>query len=180
MPVDIPTSEVEGVVNVVVESPAGSTGKIKWEPRLGAFVLARPLPLGMSYPHDWGFVAGTRAPDGDPLDVLVLAEATTFPGLVLPARPIGLLRLKQNRRQGGGRERNDRVIAVPAKAARQDLSDISGLPPRLREELEQFFLNAVFFESKAPTLLGWGGRDEAWALVQEVAIRSPAAPGAKP
>jgi inorganic pyrophosphatase len=47
MPFDIPPFEVEGIVNVVVESPAGSTGKMKWEPRLGAFTLSRPLPLGI-------------------------------------------------------------------------------------------------------------------------------------
>ena len=88
-----------GLIHVVVESPAGATNKIKHEPGLGAFVLSRPLPLGMSYPHDWGFVPGTRAPDGDPLDALVLNEGTTYPGLIITARPIGVLRLEQNRKK---------------------------------------------------------------------------------
>jgi inorganic pyrophosphatase len=51
-----------GLVHVVVESPAGATSKIKHEPRLGAFALSRPLPLGMSYPHDWGFVRARARP----------------------------------------------------------------------------------------------------------------------
>ena len=35
--------------------------KTKWEPKLGAMVLGRPLPLGLAYPFDWGFIPGTRA-----------------------------------------------------------------------------------------------------------------------
>ena len=153
-----------GLIQVVVESPAGATTKIKYDPRLGAFTLSRPLPLGMSYPHDWGFVPGTRAPDGDPLDALVLNEGTTYPGLVITARPIGLLRLEQNRK-GGGRERNDRLIAVAASASRRELTAAAELSGRVREELEQFFVDVVFFEAKDPKLLGWGGPDDAWTLV---------------
>jgi inorganic pyrophosphatase len=158
-----------GLLHVVVESPAGATNKIKHDPQLGAFTLSRPLPLGMSYPHDWGFVPGTRAPDGDPLDALVLSEGTTYPGLVITARPIGLLRLEQNRK-GGGRERNDRLIAVAASASRREVTAVSELPPRVREELEQFFVDVVFFEAKDPKLLGWGGPDDAWLLVRSSVV----------
>jgi inorganic pyrophosphatase len=155
-----------GLLRVVVESPAAATNKIKYDAQLGTFTLSRPLPLGLSYPHDWGFVPGTRAPDGDPLDALVLSEGTTYPGLVIAARPLGLLRLEQNRKEGGGRERNDRLVAVAASAARREVEAVSGLPRRVREELERFFLDIVFFEAKDPKLLGWGGPDEAWTLVQ--------------
>jgi inorganic pyrophosphatase len=166
-PLSHPASPTDGILNVVVESPAGATTKIKWDPELESFALSRPLPLGMAYPHDWGFVPGTRAGDGDPLDALVLSEGTTYPGLVIPCRPIGVVRLEQNRKQGGGRERNDRIIAVPTSALRHPLRSAAELAPRVREELERFFLNVVFFEDKAPVLLGWGDPGEAWQLVRE-------------
>jgi inorganic pyrophosphatase len=166
-PLSLPASSGDDVLNVVVESPAGSTSKIKWEPELQSFALSRPLPLGMAYPHDWGFVPGTHAADGDPFDAMVLSEATTYPGLVIPCRPIGVVRLEQNRKKGGGRERNDRIIAVAASAARHPYRSAAELAPRLREELERFFLNIVFFEDKAPALLGWGDAGEAWRLVRE-------------
>jgi inorganic pyrophosphatase len=169
-PLDIPLTVSDGVVNAVVESPAGSTGKIKWEPSLGEFALSRPLPLGLAYPHDWGFLPRTRAPDGDPLDVLVLSETTTFPGLVIPVRPLGVLRLEQNEKGGASRERNDRLIAVANSAVRSELRNVAELSARLREELEQFFLNAVFFQAKDPTILGWGPREEAWALIRAASI----------
>jgi len=164
-----PTSPADGVLNVVVECPAGATTKIKWDEKLGAFALSRPLPLGMAYPHDWGFVPGTRADDGDPVDALVLSEGTTYPGLVIACRPLGVVRLEQNRKKDGGRERNDRIIAVAVSAQRYPLRTAAELPPRVREELERFFLNVVFFQSKDPSLLGWGDADEAWRLVRESA-----------
>jgi inorganic pyrophosphatase len=154
-----------GVIRVVIESPAGATTKIKHDPEIDEFVMSRPLPLGLAYPHDWGFVPGTRAPDDDPLDALVLSEGTTYPGLVIAARPIGVLRLEQKAKRGG-RERNDRVLAVAKTSRRAEIQTFADLPVRMREELEQFFVNAVFFENKDPALLGWGGPDEAWALVQ--------------
>jgi inorganic pyrophosphatase len=162
----LPATPSEGVVNVVVESPAGSTTKIKWDEDLEAFSMSRPLPLGVAYPHDWGFVPGTQGPDGDPIDALVLSEGTTFPGLVLAARPIGVVRLEQNRKHGDGRERNDRIIAVIANGPRRDdLQSSDDLSPRVRQELEQFFLDVTFFEDKDAKLLGWAGPAEAWELI---------------
>jgi inorganic pyrophosphatase len=160
------TASKNGLLHVIVESPAGSTAKLKWEPELQVFALSRPLPLGMSYPHDWGFVPGTRAPDGDPLDALVLSEGSSFPGLLIRCRPLGVVRLEQNRKAGAGRERNDRVIAVAEPAPRRDLRRHDDLPARLRAEIDRFFLDVTFFEDKAAKILGWAGPDEAWQLVQ--------------
>jgi inorganic pyrophosphatase len=164
----LPATPSDGVMNLVVESPAGSTTKIKWDAKMEAFAMSRPLPLGVAYPHDWGFVPGTQGPDGDPIDALALSEGTTFPGLVLAARPLGVVRLEQNRKHGDGRERNDRIIAVVANAPRrEDLRSIDDLSPRVRQELEQFFLDVTFFENKDARLLGWAGPAEAWALVNK-------------
>src|SRR5262245_45986461 len=172
---ELPASAKDGRLHVIVESPAGATAKLKWDPELGLFVLSRPLPLGLYYPHDWGFVPGTRAADGDPLDALVLAEGTSYPGLLLPSRPLGVVRLEQNRKSGQGRERNDRVVAVAAAGARQaGTRRQEDLPARVREEIEQFFLNAVFFEHKDAAILGWGGPDDAWELVRASEVGEPA------
>jgi len=104
------------------------------------------------------------------VDAVVMSEGTTYPGLVIPCRPIGVVRLEQNRKQGGGRERNDRIIAVAATGHRHPLRSTGELTPRMREELERFFLDVVFFENKAPSLLGWGDAGEAWRLVRESAV----------
>jgi len=158
-----------GAIHVVVESPRGSTQKLKWLPALGAFEMHRPLPLGFAYPYDWGFVPGTHAEDGDPVDALVVWDAASWPGVVVPCRPIGLLKLEQNAVRGdpSRRIRNDRVLAVPVKDPRGAwLRSYEDLPSRTREEISLFFTSAVFFEGKDPAILGWEGPDAADALVE--------------
>src|SRR5262249_9467406 len=114
----LPPRDREGTLRVVVESPAGSHVKLKYTRGIG-FVLSRPLVLGVSYPFDWGFVPGTRASDGDPVDALVLLEVPTYPGVVIPCRPLAVLQVTQNAKSGGGRrERNDRLIVEPTVARR--------------------------------------------------------------
>lgn len=164
----LPPRDKKGNLHVVVESPRGSRVKLAYDPELGCVTLSRPLPLGVVYPFDWGFVPGTRAADGDPVDALVLLDVPTFPGVVIACEPIGVLQVEQNKKSGSGRERNDRLLVVPVKAPRFDgLRDARELPDRAREEIEAFFRTAVLFEDKDLTLLGWGGPDEAERLVDE-------------
>lgn len=154
-----------GAMRVVVESPRGAGVKLKYDPSLALLTVSRPLPLGLYYPYDWGFVPGTRAPDGDPVDALIYWDAVSFPGVVVPCRPIGVVRLEQDSRTSG-RVRNDRIVGVPVKHSRgDDLRTPDDLPVRVRDEIAQFFLSAIFFEPKNPALLGWGGPEEADRLV---------------
>ena len=76
--------EMDGVV--FVEIPAGSRNKYEWDEELGGIVLDRRLFTSMSYPADYGFVEGTLAEDGDPLDALVLVGEPTFPGCRIRVR----------------------------------------------------------------------------------------------
>jgi inorganic pyrophosphatase len=74
----LPAFDGSGNLQVVVETPKGSRNKFKYGPSVGVFELSGVLPLGTSFPFDFGFVPCTAAPDGDPLDVLVLMDAPAF------------------------------------------------------------------------------------------------------
>jgi inorganic pyrophosphatase len=164
----LPTFDDEEIFRVVVESPRGSTSKFKYDKDHGVIALSRPLPAGLSYPHDWGFVPSTLASDGDPLDAIVAWDGRSYPGVVIPCRAIGVLQVEQRGSAGGERERNDRVVALPANAPRRDaVGTIFDLSDRVRQELEQFFLAAVAFESKALSLCGWAGPAEAVQIVKD-------------
>ena len=77
---DLPPFDAQHNLRVVVETPRGANIKIKYDEDLGCFSLSRILPLGVTYPYDFGFVPQTLAQDGDPLDVMVLIDALTYPG----------------------------------------------------------------------------------------------------
>ncbi len=166
----LPARDPQGAVRVVVESPRGALVKLKYDVALGAMSVSRPLPLGLAYPYDWGFVPGTRAQDGDPLDALVYWDVASYPGIVIPCRAVAVVRLEQDSKTNG-RVRNDRVLAVPVKHSRGDgITSPDDLPSRVKDEIAQFFLSAIFFEPKNPRLLGWGGPEEAERLVTASAI----------
>jgi inorganic pyrophosphatase len=163
----VPAFAGNDTINVVVESPRGSAVKFKYDPALDAMTLSRPLPEGLIYPHDWGFVPSTHAPDGDPLDVIVMWDSVSYPGVVIACRPIGLLQIEQTNLKSHERERNDRLAALPVKAPRWDpVRSVFDIAERTRLELQQFFLAAVAFEGKDVKMLGWVGPGDAMALVR--------------
>ncbi len=155
-----------GVFHVVVESPRGSRAKIKYEPKLGTFKVSRMLSLGLVYPFDWGFVPGTKGPDGDPLDALVLWDLPTYPGLIIPCRPLAVIEVSQ-RENRSKPERNDRIVFTPAVLnAEKSLVQFEELSRDQRLEVEQFFVGTTFFTSKEMQVLGWQGPDKAADLIR--------------
>lgn len=165
----LPPFRDDGTVNVVVETPAGFRAKLKYEPKAGLFALGKFLPEGFSFPFDFGFVPGTLAADGDPLDVMLIAEAGSAPGCLVPARLLGALEAKERRRDGGGKKpvRNDRILAIPL-ASRQyaDLDDLDRMPSALREQIEHFLTSYGVLEGKDVEIVGLKGAAGAAKLVR--------------
>jgi len=168
----IPAFVHDDVFNVVVESPRGSSVKLKHDPELDVFGISRPLPLGLVYPCDWGFVPSTKGPDGDPVDAAVWWDVATFPGVVIQCRAIALIEIDQNvPDESGQRRRNDRILAVPVEGRRaRELASADALPPRVREELELFFVTAAALEGKDPKILGWSGPAAALQLIRSSTV----------
>jgi inorganic pyrophosphatase len=125
-----PTFAADDHLNVIIETPEGSAGKLAFDPAHGLFVLSKVIPTGLSFPLPFGFVPGSKAEDGDPLDALVLVEPPTWPGEWIEARVLGIIEAEQT--DDGVTVRNDRIITVAvasrryAHAAR--LSDLGDLP----------------------------------------------------
>jgi inorganic pyrophosphatase len=150
----------KGVFHVVVESPRGAVVKLKYSPELGAMSISRPLVLGVTYPCDWGFVPSTTGPDKDPIDAAIWWDVPTYPGVVIPCRALAVVRVEQNRADGSGRIRNDRVLAVPVAAQRA-----MELTARVRQEIEHFFVAVTALEGKDPRILGWDDGEAALQLI---------------
>jgi inorganic pyrophosphatase len=141
----------DGKVHVVVEASRGMTAKCKYDPKRRLFVLGKPLPHGLVYPYDWGFIPGTRADDGDPLDALIVHDAACPVGCLVECNPIAILELEQ-KKDGEKGERNDRILLIPDcdKAVKKEV-----LTARLKRELEQFFQATTLGSGKTISMLGW-------------------------
>ncbi len=160
----LPARTSAGYFNVVVETPAGSQNKYKYDPKLGVFRLNRTLFTGAAFPFDFGFVAGTLGGDGDPLDALVIAPAPMFPGCLVRARVLGVVLAKK-----AGKE-NHRIVTVPVVAKRlQTVRELGDLPVGHLAEIQQFFRAILNVDGQEHALLGFGGREEAEAIIARAA-----------
>ena len=144
-------------LTVVIETPKGSRNKFKFSPELGLFELGSVLPAGLAFPYDFGFVPSTLAQDGDPLDVLLLMDEPAFPGCLVAARIIGVIKAEQTERDGKT-TRNDRLVAVAADAHDYaDLRSVRDMNENLMKELEHFFVSYNEMKGKRFKLLGCRG-----------------------
>ncbi len=142
-------------VRVVVEVPKGSRNKYEYDRKSGRIKLDRVLFSAVHYPADYGYVEGTLAEDGDEVDVLVLIDEPTFPGCLIEAKPIGMLRMRDEKGV------DNKVLAVPENDPRwSPFQDISELPPHLLVEVENFFLTYKKLEAKEVRSEGWKGSEE--------------------
>jgi inorganic pyrophosphatase len=147
-------------ISVTTETPRGSRNKLKYDPAKKTFCLSKILPEGMVFPYDFGFVPGTKAEDGDPLDVLVLTDEPLFPGCMVECRLVGVIELTQE--EEGKKERNDRLIAVAqASLLYSEVKDLAGLNKVVVKQVEQFFINYQRVRDIKVTILGRHGADRA-------------------
>ena len=166
-----PGDKESGILQVVIETPAGSRNKFAWDHEQGVFVLRKVLPAGMAFPYDFGFLPQTKAADGDPLDILVLMDEPAFPGCAVRARAIGVIEGEQT--EGGKTVRNDRLVAV-AEASHEyaDVHTLKDLPGKWMDEVAAFFVQYQRLEGKEYRLLGSKGPKAAEELM--VQARKPA------
>jgi inorganic pyrophosphatase len=161
------------LLNVVVDTPKGSRNKYKYDDKYGVFRLSKALPLGASFPFDFGYIPSTRGEDGDPVDVLVLADEPTFPGCVVPALLIGVIEAEQTENKKV--MRNDRLsaaIETPFNPpAYRSLDEIDA--ERLAE-IQHFFISYNEMEGRQFHPLGRRGPEQARKLVRQAAINEPA------
>ena len=97
-------------LNVVIETPKGSRVKCAYDFDTGLMKLDKALPEGMVFPFNFGFIPGTKAEDGDPLDILILNEEPLIPGCLVKARLVGVILAKQTEKDET--VRNDRLIGL--------------------------------------------------------------------
>jgi inorganic pyrophosphatase len=145
---------------MIVEVPKGSTNKYEYDPQLGVFRLDRALYSPMHFPGDYGFVPGTIAEDGDPLDILCLSSQASFPGCSIEVRPVGLLDMLD------AGQVDHKILAVPASDPRfSGIFQLDDVFPHVRREVEHFFTIYKELESTAMSMEGWHGLIEAQATL---------------
>lgn len=159
------------LIHAIVETPKGSRNKYAFQEDSGLYLLKKILPAGTAFPLDFGFIPGTRAADGDPLDVLVITEQSSYPGCLMKCRPIGIIKGEQRRHGARKYVRNDRVLAVPdASVDFAELRKFSDLSRELRSDLAHFFMYYNEMEGGNYRLIRTGSAAEALRTIKSAIL----------
>lgn len=164
-------------LNALIEIPMGGAPiKYEFDKESGALVVDRFLHTAMFYPANYGFIPQTLSADGDPLDVLVIAQVPVTPGAIIRCRPIGALIMED---EAGG---DEKILAVPVDELHPfytGVRDYSDLPPILIEQIGHFFQHYKDLEKgKWVTVADWRDAKGAERLVLEAIDRLAAKPAA--
>lgn len=151
-------------VYCVVEIPRGESNKYEYDKNLGVIKLDRALYGSVFYPTEYGFIPQAWSKeDTDPLDIMVLSTFTTFPGCLLEARPIGLLRMIDSG------EKDNKIIAAASSDPRfEEVNDLSGLSSHFKKEIENFWETyATLQPHKEIKIEGWSGIKKAYEVIEK-------------
>jgi inorganic pyrophosphatase len=156
-----------GHLNVIIETPKGSPNKYTFDEEKKVFTLSKTMPSGAVFPYDFGYIPSTLAPDGDPLDILVLMESPVFVGCHMEVRLLGVIEAQQ-KPKGEKTRRNDRLIGVFAKSRNYaEYKSLSDLSENLLNEIEHFFISYHQIAGHSFKPIKRDGVDEAKRLVDE-------------
>lgn len=150
------------VVDVIVEIPFRSRNKFEIDKETGRLKLDRVLYSAMGYPTEYGTIEKTLAPDGDPLDILIISTEPTYPGTIIPARVVGYLDMTDN-----GKGDYKLISVVDSDPRYSNINDIDDIPEFTKEEIKNFFENYKTLQNIEVVVGDFHNKEEALKILEE-------------
>jgi inorganic pyrophosphatase len=155
-------SETPEVINVIIECPKGSKNKYEIDKETGLIKLDRAMKTSQDYPFDYGFMPQSLWDDGDALDVVLFTTNSLAPGILVEARPVGIMHMID------GGEGDDKILAVPKSDPRFDhVHDLQDLNEYSIKEIKHFFETYKSIENKSVIIDGCEGKEVAYEAVKK-------------
>ena len=150
------------VVEALIEIPLHSKNKYEIDPTTGKIKLDGVLYASMVYPTEYGSVENTLAPDGDPLDILVVCDNPSFPGCYVPARVLGYLEMTD-----GGKPDYKLISVVDCDPRYSNYRELNELPDFILREIRNFFENYKVLQGIDVTTGDYHDKEDAIKIIDE-------------
>ncbi len=153
-----------GIINVVVEIPAGSNNKIEWRRDLKVFAIDRVEPRIFAKPTNYGFIPQTLDEDGDELDALIITDDPLPTGVFLEAKVLGVMKFVDDG------EVDDKIVVVPAddRQTGNKYQTLADLPDQMIKQIEFHFNRYKDLKKPGSTKVEvWADIEEAKSVIRE-------------
>lgn len=153
-----------GIINVVVEIPAGSNNKIEWRRDLKVFAIDRVEPRIFAKPTNYGFIPQTLDEDGDELDALIITDDPLPTGVFLEAKVLGVMKFVDDG------EVDDKIVVVPAddRQTGNKYQTLADLPDQMIKQIEFHFNRYKDLKKPGSTKVeAWADIEEAKSVIRE-------------
>lgn len=153
-----------GLVNVVIEIPTGSSNKIEWNRDLAVFQLDRAEPTIFAKPTNYGFIPQTLDEDGDELDALIITTEPLPTGVFLEGKIIGVMKFEDDG------EVDDKIVVVPAddRNTGNAITTLADIPAQTIKQIEFHFNHYKDLKKAGTTIVkSWGDIEEAKVVIHE-------------
>jgi len=121
-------------VRVYIEIEQNSNLKYETCKETNTLMLDRVLPPPYVYPYPYGYIVGTRAADGDDLDIVVLTEKPVSKDTYLDVYIVGVLIMEDEKGM------DEKVLCVLREDADR-ITDIGDVSAEIQERVSWFFSN---------------------------------------
>jgi inorganic pyrophosphatase len=152
-------------VNVVIEIPKGGVVKYELDKDTNCIFVDRILKTPMAYPINYGYIPGTHADDGDPLDAMVLGDYAFAPGSVVECEAVGVMMMED---ESGVDEKILMRPKAKIDASLAHINDIEDVSSLTKQKIEHFFQRYKDLdEGKWAKTQGYQNRDVALAIIRK-------------
>ena len=153
---------MNNIIDSVIEIPLGTKNKYEIDKQSGKIRLSRVQYSTMTYPSEYGYIDETIAPDGDPVDILVITSEASFPGCIIEAKVLGYLDTIDN---GFG---DPKIIAVNNVDPRCNFyNSLEDLPKHSLIEIKNFFENYKLLQNIEVKVFDYHGIEEAMQMIED-------------
>lgn len=153
---------MNNLVDALIEIPLGSKNKYEMDEKTGRIRLDRVLYSAMIYPAEYGIIEHTLAPDGDPLDILVISTEPTFPGCIVPVRVLGYLQTWDR-----GMEDYKLISVIDCDPRYANVNKLEDLPEFTLKEIANFFQNYKVLQGVTVEVGDYYSMEDAIRIIDE-------------
>ena len=159
----LPLYDEDGLLNVIIEIPKGSSIKYETDPETGVLFVDRILPSDMHYPQNYGLLPRTwcKEDDGE-LDVLIISNYTFAPHSVVKCRIIGLMEMNDS-----GEIDNKLLCIADTEKHYKDVKSYTDLPIDVLNRLTWFFEQYKLPKNKIVKIEGFKDIDAAKSVLND-------------